>query len=249
MCRPWWPTPSPATNAPSVMPKWSNTSAPQASSSLLRFTGDSGSAATMIFFTVLDVEVEALRLGQVREVQAVARHAEPDRRLEVVDQLELRLRGRVGAGAAPHGADAVVDRGAGVEVRHRMHAEREGDVRAVVGGGADQRPGALEGAQAVLHVLGRARVEQRPAGGAARAPVLDHLGARLDAELVVEALGRDLPQLFLGEQRDLVPDVLGRAPGEFASSGTATAARAPPRPPCARAGSFPVRETEAGQFS
>ena len=94
-----------------------------------------------------------------------------------------------------------------------MHAEREGDVRAIVGGRADQRPGALEGEQAVHHVLGRARVEQRPAGGAARAPVLDHLAARLDAELVVEALGRDLAQLFLGEQRDLVPDVFGFAVG------------------------------------
>mgnify|MGYP003694284807 CR=1 FL=1 len=66
------------------------------------------------------------------EMQAVARHAEPDRRLEVVDQLELHLGRRVGAGAAPHGADAVVDGGAGVEVRHRVHAERKGDVRAVL---------------------------------------------------------------------------------------------------------------------
>src|SRR6185503_457610 len=129
----------------------------------------------------------------------------------VVDQLELHLGRRVGAGAAPHGADAVADRGSRVEVRHRVHAEREGDVRAVGGLRADQRPGALEGAQAVLHVLGRARVEERPAGGAARAPVLDHRAARLDAELLVEALRRNGTQLLLGERRDAVPDVLGLA--------------------------------------
>src|SRR5688572_32677051 len=40
MCRPWWPTPSPATKAASVIPKWSNTSAPQARSSFCRLTGD-----------------------------------------------------------------------------------------------------------------------------------------------------------------------------------------------------------------
>src|SRR5687768_2018721 len=125
----------------------------------------------------------------------------------MVDELELRLGRGVRARAAPDGADAAVDRRARIEMRHRMHAERKRDVRAVVGGGADQRPGTLEGEQAVHHVLGRARVEKRPAGGAARAPVLDHLGARLDAELVVEALGRDLAQLLLGEERDPVPDV------------------------------------------
>ncbi len=106
----------------------------------------------------------------------------------------------------------LVDRGAREEVRHRVHAEREGDVRAVVGAGADQREGALEGAQAVLHVLGRARIEERPPGRAARAPVLHHPGARLDAELLVEALRRDAAQLLLREERDAVPDVF-RVPG------------------------------------
>ena len=49
---PSWPIVSPATRAASVMPKWSKTWAPQARSSLSRFTGDSGSAATISFFTV-----------------------------------------------------------------------------------------------------------------------------------------------------------------------------------------------------
>src|SRR5687768_11546728 len=126
----------------------------------------------------------------------------------MVDELELRLGRGVRARAAPDGADAAVDRRARIEMRHRMHAERKRDVRAVVGGGADQRPGALEGEQGVHHVLGRARVEKRPAGGAAGAPVLDHLGARLDAELVVEALGRDLAQLFLCKKRNFPPRVV-----------------------------------------
>src|SRR5439155_2050802 len=105
------------------------------------------------------------------------------------------------------GADAEVDRRARVEMRDRMHAERKRDVRAVLRGGADQRPRALEGHEVRLHVLGRARIKQRPAGGAARAPVLDHPGARLDAELVVEALGRNLAQVLLGQHRNAPPDL------------------------------------------
>ena len=169
------------------MPKWSNTSAPQASSSFFLFTGE-----RLRGHDDLSTDEEAKSKFSLRRDSRGAAHSSPcraDRGLEVVDELELDFGRRVGARAAPDGADAAVDRGARVEVRHRVHAEREGDVGAVVGGGADQRPGALEGEQAVLHVLGRARVEERPAGGAARAPVLDRLGARLDAELVVEALG------------------------------------------------------------
>src|SRR5437016_532336 len=59
----------------------------------------------------------------------------------------------------------------------------------------------------VPHVLRRARIEERPPGGAAGAPVLDHPGARPDAELVVEALRRDLPQVFLGQDRYFSPDL------------------------------------------
>src|SRR5207253_7317090 len=56
-------------------------------------------------------------------------------------------------------------------------------------------------------VLRRARIDERPPAGAARAPVLDPPGARLDAELVVEALRRDLPEVLLGEDRYLSPDL------------------------------------------
>src|SRR5205814_8100951 len=144
---------------------------------------------------------------QVRKMQAVARHADPDGRLEMVDQLELRLGRRVGARAAPDGADPQVDRRARIEMRDRVYAQGKRDVRAVVRSRADQRPGALEDQHVVPHVLRRARIEQRPPGGAARAPVLDHASARLDAELVVEALRRDLPEVLLGEDRYLSPDL------------------------------------------
>jgi len=156
-------------------------------------------------------QVEILRLGEVREMQPIARHAEPDGGLEVVDQLELHLGRRIGPGAGPHGADAAVDGGARIEMRDRMHAERKGNMRAIPGRRPDQRPRALESAQAPFRVLGRARVEERPARGAAGAPVLHRRAARLDAELVVEAFRRDLPQLLLGEQRNAAPDVLGVA--------------------------------------
>src|SRR5712691_3899709 len=140
-------------------------------------------------------------------MQSIARHADPDGRLEVVDQLELRLGGRVGARTAPDGADAQVDRRARIEMRDRVNAQGKRDVRAVVRRRADERPGALEDQHVVLHVLRRARVEERPAGGAPRAPVLDHPGAWLDAELVVEALGRDLPQVLLGQDGYFSPDL------------------------------------------
>src|SRR3989454_5209606 len=161
--------------------------------------------STLFPYTTLFRSASCFR--QVRKMQSIARHADPDGRLEVVDQLELRLGGRIGARAAPDGADAEVDRRARIEMRDRVNAQGKRDVRAVVRGRADQRPGALEDQQVVLHVLRRARVEERPPGGAAGAPVLDHTGARLDAELVVEALRRDLPQVFLAQDRYFSPDL------------------------------------------
>ena len=88
---------------------------------------------------------------------------------------------------------------------HGVDAQRKRNVGAVLRSGADQRPGALEGHDVGRHVLGRARIEQRPAGGAARAPVLDHLGARRDAELLVEPLRGNLAQRILRQHRDLAP--------------------------------------------
>src|SRR2546426_4275410 len=89
--------------------------------------------------------------GQVRKMQSIARHADPDARLEVVDQLELRLGGRVGARAAPDGADPQVDRRARIEMRDRVNAQGKRDVRAVVRRRADQRPGALEDQRSEEH--------------------------------------------------------------------------------------------------
>ena len=72
-------------------------------------------------------------------------------------------------------------------------------------GRADDHERAPEARDAVFHVARRARIEQRTAGHAARPPVLDNGAARRDAELGLEALGRNLSQLILGEQRDLRP--------------------------------------------
>jgi hypothetical protein len=95
--------------------------------------------------------------------------------------------------------------GARIEVRYRVDAEREGDVDEIVRGRADDREGAAETADAVFHVGRGARIEQRASGHAARAPIFHDLGARRDAELVVEPLRRNLPQRVLGEQRNLRP--------------------------------------------
>src|SRR5215510_2356945 len=137
----------------------------------------------------------------------IARHAGPDRRLELADQLQLIQRGRVAAGAAPDRADAEILGRARIEVSHRMDAERERDMDEIVRGRADHDKGAAEAAYAVLHVVGGARVEQRAAGHAARAPIFDDLGAWRDAELVVKPLRRNLSQRVLGEERNLRPHV------------------------------------------
>ena len=83
---------------------------------------------------VLDAElrqVDARRLGEVGEVQRVARHAEPDGRLQALDQLELQRRGRRGAGARPVHGDAARRGAARVDLPDRMDAERERDMRAL----------------------------------------------------------------------------------------------------------------------
>jgi hypothetical protein len=95
--------------------------------------------------------------------------------------------------------------GARIEMRDRVDAEREGDVDEIVRGRADDHEGPAETADAVFHVDRGARIEQRASGDPARAPIFHHLGARRDAELVVEPLRRNLPQHVLGEQRNLRP--------------------------------------------
>src|SRR5262249_8077608 len=57
----------------------------------------------------------------------------------------------------------------------------------------------------MLDVLGRTWIEQGPPGGPARSPIFDHRSLRLDAELLMKILGRDLAQVFLGQQRDFRP--------------------------------------------
>ena len=72
------------------MPNWSETSAPHERSSFWRLAGDSGSAATMILRTEEAARSMPLRFRQIGKVNPVARHAGPDRGLELADQLELR---------------------------------------------------------------------------------------------------------------------------------------------------------------
>ena len=93
-----------------------------------------------------------------------------------------------------------------------------------------------EARNAVFHVLGGARIEQRPAGDAAGAPVLDDLAARRDAEILVEMLGRDFPQAdpWSAPGCSTRPRARPADRGRCPSDGRGKTARATPaRPPAA----------------
>ena len=140
-------------------------------------------------------------------MNAVARHAGPDGRLEVADQFELGQRWCVAARAAPERPDAEILGGAGIEMSDRMNPERKRDMHQVFLGRPHDHEGATEAEDAVFHVERGARIKQRAAGDASRAPILDHLAARLDTELLVKLVRRDLPQFVLGEERNFRPNV------------------------------------------
>ena len=151
-------------------------------------------------------KVDPLRLGDVREVQRVARHRREDRRLQLADELELDRRRRGRARAGPGGGEALHLRRARRELADRVDAERKGDVHDVAGARADARPDAAEAdAEVVVEILGRARIEERLPGRAARAPQLARGADRRDAEVGVELAGGKLAQLVLGEDGDLRP--------------------------------------------
>src|SRR6185436_19384096 len=159
---------------------------------------------------VLDAElrqVHAFRLGEVGEVQRIARHAEPDGRAQTLDQLELQRRRGRGARARPVHRDAARGGATRVDLPDRMDAEREGDVRALAAPCTGAVEGARERLQAEFHVTEAARVEQRLAGDAARAPVLGDAVVRGVAELAVELLVRQRAQGVLIEDRDAAPDL------------------------------------------
>src|SRR4051812_37569758 len=72
---------------------------------------------------------------------------------------------------------------------------------------ADAVIGPRERDQRVAHVLETARIEERRARRAARAPILLDPAFRRQAEIGVEGAVRHLPELLLGEDRYLAPFV------------------------------------------
>src|SRR6185436_1698710 len=140
-------------------------------------------------------------------MQRVARHAEPDGRLQAPDQLQLQGRGGRRAGARPVDRDAARSGAARVDLADRVDAQREGDVGTLAAAGPGAVEGAREGLEANLDVSEAARVEERLAGDAARAPVLrDAVVARV-AELAVELGVRQPAQRVLVEDGNLTPDL------------------------------------------
>ena len=150
-------------------------------------------------------QVDTLVVGEVGQVQPVARHPHPDRRPERQDQVELDLGRRAGAGAGPDHADAALVGGPGPKLACRMDAERKRHVAQVAVPGAGDRPAAAELEIAVFHVGMGARVKERHAGRPAGAPVFGDLAARRDAELLPEIFDADLAQDFLVDDRDFGP--------------------------------------------
>ena len=70
---------------------------------------------------------------------------------------------------------------------------------------ARANPAAYELEEAVTHVFRRPRVVDRNARRAARTPVFRDIPAVADDHPVLERVGRDLPQGFLVDNRDLRP--------------------------------------------
>ena len=152
-------------------------------------------------------EVDTLRIGEVGEVQAIARHAHPDRGLERLDQSQLLDRRQRRTGPRPNRPHPHDLRRPRPHMPHRVDAERRRDMRLLVLRAVDSRRG--EGADEADHVeqdvFERLRVEQRLAGAPARTPVLAHRLFADGAEILVEPLGGHLPKFVLGQDRDFRP--------------------------------------------
>ena len=138
-------------------------------------------------------------------MEAVARHAHPQRRPQPGQQVELDFRrGRV-AGAHPDDADARVVGGTGPQLSRRMDPEGKGHVAQIARLDARANPAANELKEAVAHVFRRPRVIDRNPGRAARAPVFGDFASLADDHPVLERLRRDLAQGFLVDNRDPCP--------------------------------------------
>src|SRR5215813_3405033 len=140
-------------------------------------------------------------------MQRIARHAEPDRRLQALNQVELQGGRRRGTRAGPVHSDAARGGAARVDLADRVDTHREGDVGTLAAAGAGAVEGTSERLEAHLDVKPAAGVKERLAGDPARAPVLgDAVVARV-AELAVELGLRQPTQRVLVEDRNLTPDL------------------------------------------
>src|SRR5262245_30988522 len=88
-----------------------------------------------------------------------------------------------------------------------MDTQRKRDVRALTAPSAGAVEGARERFQPDLDVAEAARVEERLAGDAARAPVLRDAVVASVAELAIELRVRQRTQRVFVEDRDAAPDL------------------------------------------
>src|SRR6516165_11625815 len=146
-------------------------------------------------------------IGEVGEMESVARHAHPDIGLHVPDELELKQGRCCGAGACHEHGQSAFFRRASYHLTHGMNAERKRAMNPLWG----RYAGAVEDTGKTEHrcrkIAMAAGIEQRPAGGAAGAPVLRDAVTMVGrkAEVPVKLRVRNSAQHILVEKRNPAP--------------------------------------------
>jgi hypothetical protein len=147
----------------------------------------------------------AARSMPCASVQPVAAHAQPDRRLQPLNEFELHRRWRRRAGTRPIRRDA----GARGRPRHQMADRVDAERKRHMGRVARPASGAFidprKARERVVDIGETARIKQRRAGRAAGTPIFGNAVVRLQAESIVELAIRQTAQHVLVEDRNLAP--------------------------------------------
>ena len=138
-------------------------------------------------------------------MQAVAAHAHPDGGLESLDQFELQNRRRGRPRARPVDGNAARACGPRQHLADGVNAKRKRHMRAAAAPAARAIVNARKADHGGFDIVKAARIEQRGAGRAARAPIFGNAVIGRQAEVLVEFLVVELAQSVLVEQRNFAP--------------------------------------------
>jgi hypothetical protein len=150
-------------------------------------------------------QVDAFRLREIGEMQRKAAHADEHRRLQRLDQLELRRRGMGVAGADPDHAHVEQLSAPRPDLSGRMDPEREREVAEIAGAYPHARERSTPGQLGEAQVIARTRIEHRLSGRAAGAPVFRDLRAGSRAKCRQKLGVGQLAQRVLVKDRDFPP--------------------------------------------